>query len=121
MSSKHANPFPDHLVGDAEATSAASTRAGGSWTVYLVECRDGSLYAGCTTNMDRRVAQHNAGRGGAYTRSRRPVVVRYARSYASESEAKREEAVLKSWPRSRKLALCLESALQAHTPQLAAG
>ena len=80
-----------------------------SWTVYLVECRDGSLYAGCTTDMDRRVAQHNAGRGGAYTRSRRPVVVRYARPCASESEAKRAEAVLKSWPRSRKLALCLAS------------
>jgi putative endonuclease len=76
------------------------------WSVYLLECRDGSLYAGCTTDIERRVAQHNAGRGGAYTRSRRPVTVRYARACATESEAKREEAVLKSWPRARKLSLC---------------
>ncbi len=80
-----------------------------TWSVYLLECRDGSLYAGCTTDMERRVAQHNAGRGGAYTRSRRPVIVRYARACASESEAKRAEVVLKSWPRARKLALCTES------------
>ncbi|MBI3607812.1 MAG: GIY-YIG nuclease family protein [Nitrospirae bacterium] len=79
-----------------------------SWTAYLVECRDGSLYAGCTTDVERRVAQHNAGRGGAYTRSRRPVIVRYVRACESEAEAKRVEAAIKSWPRSRKLALCLE-------------
>lgn len=75
------------------------------WTVYLVECRDGSLYAGCTTDLARRVSQHNAGRGGAYTRSRRPVAVIYHRVCDSESHAKRLEARLKSWPRSRKLAL----------------
>jgi len=43
------------------------------WTVYLVRCCDGSLYAGVTTDLERRLAQHNAGRGAAYTRSRRPV------------------------------------------------
>ena len=79
-----------------------------AWSVYLLECRDGSLYAGCTTDVPRRVAEHNRGRGGAYTRSRRPVIVRYVRACVSESEAKREEAILKSWPRARKLALCTE-------------
>ena len=76
------------------------------WSVYLLECRDGSLYAGCTTDVQRRLVQHNAGRGGAYTRSRRPVIVRYARACASESEAKRLEAAIKAWPRRRKLDLC---------------
>jgi putative endonuclease len=108
MSDKQARPFPER-PGEVVPSSTASTSAMASWTVYLVECRDGSLYAGCTTDVERRVAQHNAGRGGAYTRSRRPVMVRYTRACASESEAKRMEAVLKSWPRSCKLALCLES------------
>jgi putative endonuclease len=76
------------------------------WSVYLLECRDGSLYAGCTTDVQRRLVQHNAGRGGAYTRSRRPVVVRYARACATESEAKRLEAAIKAWSRRRKLDLC---------------
>ncbi len=76
------------------------------WSVYLLECHDGSLYAGCTTDVQRRLAQHNAGRGGAYTRSRRPVIVRYARACATESEAKQLEAAIKAWPRRRKLDLC---------------
>ncbi len=97
------------LLDETASSSIASTSTEASWTAYLVECRDGSLYAGCTTDVLRRVARHNAGRGGAYTRSRRPVIVRYTRACASESEAKRVEAVLKSWPRSRKLALCRES------------
>lgn len=81
-------------------------RNGSDWVVYLVECRDGSLYAGCTTDLTRRLARHNAGRGGAYTRSRRPVAIRYQCACESESEAKRLEALIKRWPRLRKLALC---------------
>ena len=48
------------------------------WSVYLVRCRDGSLYAGCTTDLDRRIAAHNAGTGAKYTRVRRPVTLAYA-------------------------------------------
>ncbi len=44
-----------------------------SWFVYLVQCRDGSLYTGVALDVERRVAEHNAGRGGRYTRSRVPV------------------------------------------------
>jgi putative endonuclease len=61
--------------------------------VYILECADGSYYTGWTTDLDRRVAAHNAGRGGRYTRSRRPVKLVYW-----------EEQV----PRARKLALIAE-------------
>ncbi|MGC8780670.1 MAG: GIY-YIG nuclease family protein, partial [Anaerolineae bacterium] len=45
--------------------------------VYVVRCADGTYYTGWTTDLARRIAQHNAGRGGAYTRSRRPVTLVY--------------------------------------------
>ena len=45
--------------------------------VYLLRCSDGTLYTGCTNNLDRRLAAHNAGKGAKYTRSRRPVALVY--------------------------------------------
>ena len=45
--------------------------------VYLLRCSDGTLYTGCTNNLDRRLAAHNAGKGTKYTRSRRPVALVY--------------------------------------------
>src|SRR5438477_12834321 len=57
--------------------SAIPTGAEGPWYLYMVECRDGSLYTGITNDLERRVAQHNDGSGARYTRSRRPVRVRY--------------------------------------------
>ena len=44
-----------------------------TWFLYIVECRDGSLYTGITNDLDRRLSQHNDGTGARYTRSRRPV------------------------------------------------
>lgn len=57
--------------------SAPPTGNDGPWFLYMVECRDGSLYTGITNNVERRVEEHNAGTGARYTRSRRPVRVRY--------------------------------------------
>ena len=54
---------------------AARRRKGQSWFVYLIECRDGSLYTGVALDVERRVAEHNARRGGRYTRGRAPVRV----------------------------------------------
>jgi predicted GIY-YIG superfamily endonuclease len=45
------------------------------WYCYLARCCDGSLYVGITTDLHRRMAEHNAGRGAKYTRSRRPVTL----------------------------------------------
>lgn len=77
----------------------------GAWWVYLVTCRDGSLYTGLTNDVERRVAAHNAGRGGAYTRSRRPVRVVFVHPCASGTVARRLEVVLKRLRRAQKLRL----------------
>ena len=76
-----------------------------AWTVYFLRCRDGTLYAGATNDLPRRVAAHQAGRGGAYTRSRRPVRVVYSERQPDRSAALRREAALKRLTRAAKLAL----------------
>ncbi|UCC85530.1 MAG: GIY-YIG nuclease family protein [Anaerolineales bacterium] len=73
--------------------------------VYILECSDGSYYTGWTTDLDRRVAAHNAGQGGRYTRSRRPVELVYWEEQPDRRSAQQRELALKRWPRSRKLAL----------------
>ncbi|HEY3445663.1 MAG TPA: GIY-YIG nuclease family protein [Myxococcales bacterium] len=75
------------------------------WCVYLVECRDGSLYAGATNRLLRRVAKHDAGKGARYTRSRRPVKLVWWESAADKSAALSREARIKQLSRAEKLAL----------------
>ena len=48
-----------------------------SWWVYILECRDGTLYTGCTDDIPRRLAMHNAGKGAKYTRGRGPLTLLY--------------------------------------------
>ena len=78
----------------------------------MLRCADGSLYTGITTEVGRRVAEHNGdGAAGArYTRSRRPVELVYAEAAASRAEAARREAAIKRLDRARKLALCAAGA-----------
>lgn len=73
--------------------------------VYIVECSDGSLYTGYTTDVGRRVAEHNAGTGASYTAGRRPVELRYVEYYSSRGEAQSREYEIKSLSRERKLDL----------------
>ena len=73
--------------------------------VYMLECADGSFYTGWTTNLERRLAEHNTGRGGGYTRSHRPVKLVYWEEHPDRSSAQRREIALKRLPRARKLAL----------------
>ena len=73
--------------------------------VYLLRCRDGSLYTGWTVDLDRRVARHQAGIGARYTASRLPVQLALAIPMADRSAARREEARIKRLPRAAKLAL----------------
>ncbi len=61
------------------------------WFVYILRCVDGSLYTGVSTDIEKRVAHHNAGTGAAYTRSHRPVTLIWQESADSESEAKNEK------------------------------
>ncbi len=75
------------------------------WIVYLARCGDGTLYTGITTNPDRRLAEHNAGRGAAYTRTRLPVAFVYWESVADRSSALRREHAIKRHTRAAKEAL----------------
>jgi putative endonuclease len=73
--------------------------------VYLLRCADGSLYCGWTTDVERRLAAHEAGTASRYTRSRRPVELAAVMRVADRSEALREEARIKRLPRPAKLLL----------------
>ena len=73
--------------------------------VYLLRCRDGSLYCGWTTDLERRVAAHRAGRASRYTASRLPVSLALAQPIAGRGAARREEARIKRLTRAQKLAL----------------
>jgi predicted GIY-YIG superfamily endonuclease len=73
-----------------------------SWTLYILRCRDGSLYAGISTDVDRRLTQHHDGRASRYTRSRRPVTIVYRESCASRSDALKREYAVKALSRAAK-------------------
>ena len=83
----------------------ARARPAPGWHVYLLRCRDGSLYTGITKDVSRRCEQHNAGTGSRYTRSRRPVILVYQESKRSRSLALKREAAIKTMTRREKEAL----------------
>jgi putative endonuclease len=74
------------------------------WSVYLLRCGDGTLYTGIATDVERRFAEHVAGKGARYTRGRGPLTLLGARAVGNRSEALREEARIKTLDRARKLA-----------------
>jgi len=73
--------------------------------VYMLRCRDGSVYTGWTSDLDRRMARHQAGKASRYTASRLPVELALALPMPDRTAARREEARIKMLPRSQKLAL----------------
>ncbi|MDE2491420.1 MAG: GIY-YIG nuclease family protein [Elusimicrobia bacterium] len=75
------------------------------WSVYIARCADDSLYTGVAKDVSARLAAHNAGRGAAYTRSRRPVRLAYREDGLTRSAALSREAAIKSLPRPEKLSL----------------
>jgi putative endonuclease len=70
--------------------------------VYVVECTDGSLYTGYTTDVERRLREHNAGNGAKYTRGRTPVSLAYTESFETQSSAMAREYTIKQLSRSEK-------------------
>ena len=76
-----------------------------AWYVYMLRCGDGSLYTGSTTDVERRLREHQGGTGARYTRSRPPVTLAYAEEAPDRSAAQRREAAIKKMPRARKLKL----------------
>lgn len=76
-----------------------------SWFVYILRCRDNSLYTGCTNNLARRLRQHQRGSGCKYTAPRIPVELVWFTNAASRSEAMKVEAFIKTIGRENKLKL----------------
>ncbi|ERJ92919.1 GIY-YIG catalytic domain protein [Selenomonas sp. oral taxon 892 str. F0426] len=72
---------------------------------YLLLCADGSLYAGWTNDLKKRLHAHNEGHGAKYTRSRRPVRLAYAEPFATKEEAQKREREFKKLRRAQRLAL----------------
>ena len=73
-----------------------------NWLVYVLRCEDDSLYTGVTTNLKRRVKEHNSGNGAKYTRSRTPVSAEYVELGHDQSSALSREAKIKSMSKSQK-------------------
>lgn len=73
--------------------------------VYVVECSDGTLYTGYTTDVDRRLGEHNAGDGAKYTRGRTPVALRHVETFAAKGDALSREHAIKRLDREGKEAL----------------
>jgi putative endonuclease len=79
------------------------------WVVYLLRCRDGSLYTGITNDLDRRLMLHETGKASAYTRSRRPLSLAYRELLPDRSAALKREAAIRRLSRVEKLALCSDA------------
>jgi len=73
--------------------------------VYVLQCADGTLYTGWTTDLERRLRAHNSGRGAKYTRGRRPVSVAYREEQPTRSTAQKREAAIRRLSRVDKLRL----------------
>ena len=81
--------------------------------VYILNCANGSLYTGYTINIEQRIATHNAGKGGRYTRAHRPVTLLAHWSFSSKREALQAEYRIKSLTRKQKLQLISDPLLLA--------
>lgn len=84
-------------------TATATTEEALRWVVYILRCRDGSLYTGITTALERRLHEHNhSPKGARYTRQRRPVTLAYSERYPSRAAASKREAQIKKLERREK-------------------
>jgi len=76
-----------------------------NWCIYILLCRDGSLYTGSTNDLENRIKTHSLGKGAKYTRSRLPFKLFYFENLINQSEALKREAQIKKLSRKEKLKL----------------
>jgi predicted GIY-YIG superfamily endonuclease len=76
-----------------------------TWWIYILQCVDGSLYTGSTTDVTARIAVHQAGKGAKYTRSHLPVTLVFTEPQPDQSSALKREAAIKKLSRTEKLSL----------------
>jgi putative endonuclease len=103
-------PWESPLSADSDVKVKASGRSASSLEsgvpfVYMLRCKDGSLYTGIARDLEKRLAQHHAGRASRYTRSRLPVVLAWSCEVETWSDALREEIRIKGLPKAGKEAL----------------
>ena len=77
-----------------------------NWVLYILRCKDGTLYTGITDDLERRLKAHREGKGAKYTRGRSPLTLCYMESCENHSQALRRECAVKRLPRAQKEALC---------------
>lgn len=117
-----------HPFGRCEGSASLCWGAGGSkgawrrytegmgYVVYIVECADGTFYTGITTDFERRLAEHNAGAGAKYTRSRCPVSPVFIEQHPDRSSASRREREIKLMTRRQKEELVAGASSSEHQP-----
>lgn len=88
-----------------------------NWFVYIVRCKDNSLYTGITTDIKRRVNEHNYDdeKGAKSLRGKQPVQLVYKEQYKTQSEARKREAAIKHWKREEKIKLINKAKLKGFT------
>lgn len=76
------------------------------WILYILSCKDSTFYTGITDNLERRLMQHNSGKGAKYTRGRSPVLLVYTEKCENHSQALKREFAVKKLSKSEKQKLC---------------
>lgn len=82
------------------------------WVLYILECKDGTLYTGITDDLDRRLTAHQAGKGAKYTRGRGPLTLRYTERCEDHSCALRREHEIKKLSRKQKMKLFMNEPIE---------
>lgn len=80
--------------------------------VYILECSDGTLYTGWTTDINRRIQEHNDGIGAKYTRGRHPVKLMHLEEFETKQQALKRECTIKKLPRKKKIELIKKASSQ---------
>lgn len=75
------------------------------WNLYIIICKDKSLYTGISTDIDRRIKEHNNGKGAKSLLGKLPVKLVYTEQFNNQSDAMKREREIKSWKREKKLKL----------------
>lgn len=79
---------------------------------YILKCSDGTYYTGWTNNLEKRVSDHNQGRGAKYTKARRPVELIYYEEFITKEEAMKREYAIKHLTRQKKEQLISEKSIE---------
>lgn len=73
------------------------------WFIYILLCKDNSLYTGYSDNIEKRFTAHQTGSGAKYTRSHKPIRIIYSEKFTTKSAALKREREIKSWTRKQKI------------------